>query len=90
MLADCGGKHGQGGQALTGPLVHPCFAACEFFGVGDLAVPDRAGRSPWCPPCRIVGGPLGDVKVERPDGEQGTGRGRPGRAGLYDVPVCGY
>ena len=89
-----GEQRGQDGQPLAGPLVHAGLAAGQLLRVRDLLGPDRAGRGPRPPPGRVVDRPLGDVEVERADGEQGPGRGCPRhrlRPSARPVPglVCG-
>jgi len=64
------GEHGQDGQPLPGPLVHPGLAAAAFLGPADLGVADRARHCPLRPPFGLLGGPLRDVKVERPHPQQ--------------------
>ena len=77
---DGGDQDGQDGQPFAGPLVHAGLAAATASCVLDVARPDRAGHGPRPPPGRVVDGPLGDVEVERADGDQGVGRCGPGRA----------
>src|SRR5664279_6261883 len=48
---------------------------------------DRAGRDPRAPPGRVLGRPVGDVEVERADGEQVVQGVDPRRGGLADPPV---
>src|SRR5664279_3662653 len=52
---------------------------------------DRAGRDPRAPPGWVLGRPVGDVEVERADGEQVVQGVDPRRGGLADPPVtvCG-
>ena len=67
-----------------------------LLGVRDLFGADRARRGPLPPPGRVVGGPLGDVEVERAHREQGAGRACPRHrlrgtvcSGRCPSPVCG-
>src|ERR1039457_6335586 len=64
------GEDGQDGQPLAGPLVHPGLAPPAFLGPVDLGVADRARDCPLRPASGLLGGPLGDVEIERPDAYQ--------------------
>jgi hypothetical protein len=86
-LAGGPGEHGQDGQPLAGPLVHPGLAPPAFLGPVDLGVADRARDCPLRPASGLLHGPLGDVEIERPDAYQlvlGV-QPRPGDDGLLPV-----
>ena len=78
---------GQYRQAFPGPLIHPRLAADGVSPVGDLARFDRTRDGPRPPPRRILGRPLGDIKVETPNRRQAVGRTLPGAAHLFDAAV---
>ncbi|MEV5405382.1 hypothetical protein AB0L20_22690 [Streptomyces albidoflavus] len=61
---DQGGECGQQG---AGALVHGRLSAGAVLAVVGVAVADRAGRHPRPPACRLIGGPAGEILVERPD-----------------------
>ena len=70
LLVGSADQCGQDREAHAGPLVHGGFAVLALFGHRALAGPDRARHRVLGPPRRVLGGPLGDVEVERPDGQQ--------------------
>ena len=70
LLVGDADQRGQGREADAGPLVHGGLAVLALFGHGALAGPDGARHRVLGPPGRVFGGPLGDVEVERPDGQQ--------------------
>ncbi len=61
---------GQQRQLGPGPLVHPGLHPGPGLLRRALVRLDRTRRHPGRPPRRIVGGPPGDVLVERPDEHQ--------------------
>ena len=79
-LAFLVGGADQGGQdrkAGAGSLVHGGLEALALFVHGAFTGLDRAGCAPSRPPGRILGGPPGDVQVERPDDQQLAAGGGP-------------
>ena len=88
-LVHRGGQGGQDRHALTGPLVHPGLALPVLLLAGQVFVPDRAGRRPLSPPCRILHRPLGDVEVERAHDGQVVQRAQARAADLGDLAGAG-
>ena len=88
LAAGEGGQGGQHRQAFPGPLIHAGLAPGPVLFVGRVGGGDRAADDPGTPARRVVLGPFGEVKVERPDGGQDAAPVEPGCAAWTGCP-CG-
>ena len=70
LLVGSADQRGQDRKARAGSLVHGGLEVLALFVHGAFAGLDRARHRPLGPPRRVLGGPPGDVEVERPDGQQ--------------------
>jgi hypothetical protein len=67
VLGSRASQDGQDREPFPDTGVHPGLAAPVFLAAVDVGLGDRAGHGPRSPAGRVLGGPAGQVQVERAD-----------------------